>query len=95
MPKVVIYYRQQKYESVESSIEKVEAVINHLETSHTIIGVFLDSYNDRNQLNELLNSPMDKIDILYINQSFDDEFDSKLINLLSKAEQFSVKYIDE
>ncbi|QBZ23979.1 hypothetical protein [Bacillus cereus] len=95
MSKTVLYYRQQKNESVENSIENVKKLIKNLETTHKILGVFLDSYNDQNQLNEMLNFPLQEIDLLYTNHCFDDEFDNQLINQLSKAEQFSVKYFDK
>lgn len=95
MPNIVIYYHQQKNDTVEESIKRVDKIIKSMETCHTVKGVFLDSYNERNQLNDLLNSPLKDIDILFTNHFFDDEFDSQLINQLAKAEQFDVEFLDE
>lgn len=95
MPNIVIYYHQQEDETVDNSIERINKIILYLETSHSIKGVFLDSYNDRNQLNELLNSPLKEIDILFTNLLFNDDFDSQLINQLSALENFIVKHLDE
>ncbi|ATH94645.1 hypothetical protein [Bacillus glycinifermentans] len=94
MTNIVIYYRRKKEESVEKSVENVNKLIQYFENFYTIKGIFLDDHDDRNQFNELLNFPLKEIDILYTNHYFDDEFDNQLINQLSKAEHFSVKYID-
>jgi hypothetical protein len=95
MLKVGIYYRQKEYENVEKSVKTVKEILGQLEKTHRIIGVFLDSFNDRTELNELLNFPLNELDILYVNHSFDDEFDTELLIQLSKAEKFVVRYIEE
>jgi hypothetical protein len=95
MLKAAIYYRQQEYESIEKSVEIVKKVINKIEKTQNIVGVFMDSFNDRAELFELFNSPMSELDILYIIHSLEDEFDSELIMQLSKTEQFAVKYIED
>ena len=93
--KIGIYYRQEEYENIDKSVKKVKKIIEKVEKTHNIIGVFLDSFNDRTEFNELLNSPMNELDILYVNHFFEDEFDRELLFQLSKAEQFAVHYIEE
>lgn len=89
---IVIYYCLYNGESVTKSVESVNTLINQLETQHTIKGVYIDNFNESNQLHELLNSPLGEVDYFYLNKPLLDEFDSQLINQLSKAEHFKVKY---
>jgi len=96
MQKAVIYYRQKKNENEDSSIRNLKKIVKHLESiTYKIYGVYIDIHEDQHQLNELLNSPLKEIDILYTNHSFDDDFDNQLIKQLSKAEGFIVKYLDD
>jgi DUF1009 family protein len=87
---VVIYYNCGQGESIEKAVSRVNELIQYLETHHVIKGVFLDNFNDSNELMDLLNSPLTEIDIIYIDKPIDNEFDNELINQLSRTEQFEI-----
>lgn len=95
MANVAIYYRERKKDSTETAIEYVNKLIEQLEVHHKIKGVFIDAYGGKNELNELLNSQLSHIDYIFIEESFDDEFDNKLLEELSKTEKFKIKYFSE
>lgn len=91
---VVVYCKQKQNESTEATIERVNKLIQQLESYHKIKGVFLDSSEERTELNELLNFNLSSIDYMYIGSKIDDEFDSQLIKELSRTEQFEVIFFD-
>jgi hypothetical protein len=91
----VIYYQLNENETIDRAVLVVNKLIEKIKIDHVIFSVKIDFADERSQLLELSNSPLSKIDFLYINKPFEDEFDSELIKQLSKAEQFVIKYFDE
>ncbi|WP_138418249.1 hypothetical protein [Aquibacillus sediminis] len=92
MVNVAIYYQLRQQEKQEHAIKNIDKMIQQLEVLRiNIKGVFIDGYNSREKFEELISLPLDKIDYIYINKTFEDEFDNRLINELSKSEQFKLK----
>lgn len=94
MANAVIYYKMDNEESTEQAVLRVNGLIEKLQTNHTVVGVFMDLSDSSTELMDLLNSPLEEIDYLYINKEIDDEFDSTLISELSRREHFEVRLID-
>lgn len=94
MVNAVIYYHQNQDERFEQAVENINKLIKQIETQHVIKGVFLDSFNERNELVELINSPLSEIDYLFLNKIIEDEFDKQLISELSKTEDFELIFFD-
>jgi hypothetical protein len=92
---VVIYYNKDYDESTEQAVLRVNELIQQIETLHVVKGVYIELLNQSSELMDLLNSPLSEIDIFYINKPIDNEFDNDLINQLSRAEQFEIKYFDK
>lgn len=90
MANVAIYYQQIDQETIDQAIERVGKFIKKIDTQHTVKGVFIDPLNGSNELLDLLNYPLGEIDIIFINKSFDNEFDQELIIQLSSTEHFKI-----
>jgi hypothetical protein len=90
-----VYYQLTHEETIEQAIENVNKLIHCLESRYVIRGVFLDSFNERSELHELINSYIPKIDILYLNKPISDDFDHQLIYELARTDKFEIKYFFE
>lgn len=95
MANVVIYYRKDESETPEHAVSRVNELIEKLETHHTIFGVFIDRYNESNELMELLDSPLEEIDYIYMNECINNEFDKELISQLSSTLHFEIRFFNE
>ncbi|MDG4655553.1 hypothetical protein P6P90_04785 [Ectobacillus antri] len=92
MENVVIYYQQKQNESTEKAIHYINTLIKKLENRFVIKGVYIDRFENRNEFVDLLQSPLSEIDYIYLEQEITDEFDKQMLNELSKAENFKIKY---
>lgn len=92
MVNIIIYYCLNENETNNQAIEEIQKLISKLENKHIIKGVFIDSYNERHELTELLNSCLSNIDFLYLNKKIIDEFDFQLITELARNENFKIEY---
>lgn len=90
----MIYYKQKQNKSLEQTVLQINNLIKQLKCHHTILGVFIDTFDESFELIELLNRPLEEIDYMYINKPIEDEFNKELIRQLSKSEQFEVKIFD-
>ncbi|MDG0032694.1 hypothetical protein MMB68_24405 [Priestia sp. Y58] len=95
MANVAIYYQQKEHEALEEAIKYVNMFIERIQSLHTIKGVFMDNCGERSRLTDLIDAPLSEIDCIYMEKPFNDEFDSQLINQLSRSEKFELKYFDE
>ena len=95
MIKTLIYYQSKKNENIDQIIEIINMKIKALEPSHVIKGVFIDGFEERKELNELLNVHLVSIDLLIVNKAVKDEFDRKLIIELARTEGFKIKLFSE
>jgi hypothetical protein len=92
---VVIYYCADINESTDQAISNVYSMVNKIEKNHVLFGVFIDSFGNSTELMELTSSPLEEIDILFLNKPIENEFDSKLISQLSRTDHFKIKFFDE
>jgi pantothenate kinase len=92
---VVIYYQTKETEKTEEAIEFINNLIQQLETNYVIKGVFIDNLNERNEFYELLNSPLNEIDIIFLEKPLEDEFDKKLLFEVAKMENIHIKYFGQ
>lgn len=95
MGNLVIYYQKKECENTDHAVQYVNELIDKLEKHHSVKGVFLDEYDSKSELIELFNSSLSLIDYVYIEESFNDNFDNDLINQLAKAENFKIKYFHQ
>jgi hypothetical protein len=63
-----------------------------MEENHNIRGVFLETFNDRSELANLINSNLAKIDLLYLNNPIADEFYHRLLHEISRTEGFTIEF---
>lgn len=91
MKNVAIYYKLQKNEDIEHSIQKINQLIEKLNPKHRILGVFIEANKENKKFMELINSPLSDLNFLYMNSLPDDEFDYKLLKELARAEQFEIR----
>ncbi|XKH52000.1 hypothetical protein LG275_13770 (plasmid) [Chryseomicrobium palamuruense] len=95
MQNALIYYRQEKEEDIQNAIDYVNEVINKIEKNSLIKGVFVDSYNERTEFDNLINNSLDNIDLIYLNIDILDEFDENLLNQIARADRIQTKNIYE
>jgi len=95
LEKALIYYQSQKNEHIEQIIKNINILIAKLEFNYSIKGVFIDNYNERTELTELLSLDLTNIDLLITNRSLIDEFDRQLIIELSRSENFELKFFHD
>ena len=91
MAKVVIYYRKSVNEKNEQTVKRINKFIKSISSQHKIKGVFIDNYNESNAFLELVESQLNDIDVIYINQMINNEFEKELLNQLSNTDKFSIK----
>ncbi|MFS0658219.1 MULTISPECIES: hypothetical protein [Niallia] len=95
MANIVIYYNSNKGENTQQAVEQVNNIIHQLEKHHVISGVYIDNFDQSIELMDLLNSPLKRLDYIYINKPIKNEFDKELIYQLSKTEHFKLRYFNE
>ncbi len=89
----MIYLRQNKTESIDDLLNSADIYIANLKVKYKIINVIVDNNNDRSQLDNFLNSPFMNFDIFVVDHNIADEFDLKIINELSRMENFRVEFL--
>jgi hypothetical protein len=90
----IIYFRQKESESLEDFMKKSDIFISNIKHLYTIKAVFADSHNDRSQLYSFINSPPKSIDVLIIDHYITDEFDQRLLDEISRMENFRIEYAE-
>lgn len=90
MTNVAIYYKMTSLQNTKEVIEEIQKKILTIEG--VIIGVYIDSYNDNENFNLVINEKLSSIDFLYINKFLEDDFDRQLINQLARANGFTIIY---
>jgi hypothetical protein len=89
--KVVIYYRKSVNEKNEQTVKRINKFIQSISSQHKIKGVLIDNYSESNAFLELVESQLNDIDVIYINQMINNEFEKELLNQLSNTDKFSIK----
>ncbi|MCA1063876.1 hypothetical protein QTG56_01440 [Rossellomorea sp. AcN35-11] len=95
MGNVVIYYCADLNERTEQAISNVNSMVKKIERDHVLLGVFIDSYDKSTELMELISSPLEKLDILFLNRPVENEFDTELISQLGRADHFKIKIFNQ
>ncbi|PLR75732.1 hypothetical protein CU633_19405 [Bacillus sp. V3-13] len=95
MENVIIYYQQKRNESTENAIIFIDSLIKNIKTRYNIKGVYIDNFENQNELLELLQSPLADIDYIYLDELPHDEFNWKLINQLARSEGFTIKFFSD
>lgn len=90
MTNVAIYYKMASLQDSKEVIKEIQKKISTIDG--IIIGVYIDSYNENENFNLVVNEKLSSIDILYINKFLEDDFEQQLINQLARANGFKVVY---
>lgn len=92
---IVIYYQEKEHESTESAIKYINKVIEQVEEQYVIKGVFIDRFNRKDELTELIHSRLNELDFLLLEKPLEDDFDKQLFYQLAKTEKFKFIYFNE
>jgi len=91
----VIYYQQKESESIEEAISYINYLIKFMELHHDIKGVFVDSFGSRSEFYDFLNTSLNNVDIIVLEESLNDEFDDKLLTEVARAENIRIDYFKQ
>ncbi|MEC0346372.1 hypothetical protein [Peribacillus frigoritolerans] len=93
MQKAVIYYQLEQNRELDEEVKQIESIIKKIDAE--ILGVFVDLYDSNDELINMTTNDLSVISYLYVNKPFVDEFNQKLLQELSRQEQFDIKYFDD
>lgn len=86
MINVLIYYEQENRDTANETIETVNKWVDYLEKNNCKVrGVFIDQSEEYTRLDEIINSSLDKVDILLVGQ-IQNSFNRSLLLELARSE---------
>ncbi|WBL15117.1 hypothetical protein [Sutcliffiella sp. NC1] len=92
MEHAVVYLRQRKGETTESLLSSADIYLSNVKNNYLIKDIIFDSFMDRSQLDNFINTITKGFDVLIVDHYFEDEFDLNMINEISRIENFRIKY---
>lgn len=93
MSSVAIYYKMDAEQNSDEVIKKIERIIQQIDEG--VAGVYIDAYNQFDELINLISTDLSVINTLYLNKELEHDFDRKIINELARSQRFSIVYFHE